>query len=155
MSQHIKVGDLARENEPVALAMLMGFQKPKTFDRLTWSQRIVRGLPFDNAIATCNHIDPVGLHFRITDVVPPATYQRRKKDKGPLTKDASETLYGVARIYREALRQYGDFEAARAFLFRPHALLDNLAPIAVAKESSAGVEAVMAVLEGAEAGVAV
>lgn len=153
--KEIDVKTLAAEQEPVALAMLMGLERPRRFNRLLLSDQIAHGLPFTIAVSTCKRIDPQGARFTILDIVKSATYHRRKKDKKPLSKDASETIYGVLRVYYEALRHYRDREAAQAFMFRPHALLDGLAPIEVAKQSSAGVDAAIDILEGAEAGVAI
>ncbi|MCH9806488.1 MAG: DUF2384 domain-containing protein [Alphaproteobacteria bacterium] len=147
--------DLARSSPPVALARIMGFTAPQTYDRVKLADAIAAGVSVRSAEQVCHWIDPDGVRLRVVDVVPKPTLTRRRKDAKPLSKDASETLWALSRVYHEALRHYRDHREAVEFLFRPHALLNGRAPIVLAKGSVAGAEAVLDILADAEAGAVV
>ena len=68
---------------------------------------------------------PDGQRFSVSDVVARPTYHRRKQQRKPLSKDDSEKLWQIARVYVEAMRHYHDSDDAAAFLFRPHPLLEK------------------------------
>jgi putative toxin-antitoxin system antitoxin component (TIGR02293 family) len=62
-------------------------------------------------------------------VVPPATFKRRKR----LTPDESERTERLARVVALAEQLWGNEQEARAFLNRPHRLLDDETPLTVAR----------------------
>lgn len=92
-----------------------------------------------------------------TEHLPPqATRRCARKARKPLSRDMSERLYKMARVRVVAIEAYGSDEAgAGAFLARPHPLLDNRAPLEIARASSADADAVVRLLHRAEAGFAV
>ena len=141
--------------EPIAMAELMGLRQPNTYTDLKLAKRIAVGMPWRSVATVCKHIDPTGRRFTIFDVVTRPTYHRKKQKNEPLSKDDSEKLWQIARVFLEAVRQYGDKNDAVAFLFRSHPLLEQRRPIDVAKETVAGADLVMKLLAEAEAGVAV
>ena len=62
----------------------------------------------------------------------------------------------MGRVLDRAARAFGGDEAmVRRFLTRPHPLLEGQTPFEVARASAAGADAVIRILEEAEAGVAV
>jgi putative toxin-antitoxin system antitoxin component (TIGR02293 family) len=61
-------------------------------------------------------------------IVPSATFKRRTR----LTPDESARTERLARVIALAETVWGDAEAAREFLNRPHPLLDHQTPLAVA-----------------------
>jgi putative toxin-antitoxin system antitoxin component (TIGR02293 family) len=88
-------------------------------------------------------------------VIPEATLRRTKRARKPLSKEHSERLYEIGRVVDAVSRAYhGDEERVRAFLTRPHPLLDGKTPFDLARSSSAGADAVLKLLHRAEAGVA-
>jgi putative toxin-antitoxin system antitoxin component (TIGR02293 family) len=140
--------------EPVAMAALMGLQKPDTYTSLKLANSIAVGIPVRSVEAVCKHIDPTGQRLSIYDVVAKPTYHRKKQERKPLSKDDSEKLWQIARVYVEAMRHYRDEDDAVGFLFRSHPLLEGRRPIDLAKESAAGAALVLSLLAEAEAGVA-
>jgi len=65
----------------------------------------------------------------VYSVVPPATFKRRSK----LSVQASERTERLARVVALAESLWGDESAARAFLNRPHPLLDGETPLNAAR----------------------
>jgi putative toxin-antitoxin system antitoxin component (TIGR02293 family) len=89
-------------------------------------------------------------------LIPEATLRRARQGRKPLSREMSERLYEVSRVVDAARRSYGGDQAAvTRFLGRPHPLLDGMTPLAMARSSSAGAEAVVNLIRRAEAGVAV
>jgi putative toxin-antitoxin system antitoxin component (TIGR02293 family) len=80
----------------------------------------------------------------------------RRKQRPVLTKEMSERVYDIARVFGTALDVWhGDTDASVRFLNRPHPLLDRRTPFDVAKESTAGANLVVEILGAGQAGVAV
>jgi putative toxin-antitoxin system antitoxin component (TIGR02293 family) len=65
----------------------------------------------------------------VYQVVPPATFKRRSK----LSKEESERTERLARVVALAEAVWDDEDDARAFLNRPHPLLENETPLDVAR----------------------
>ena len=141
--------------EAVQIAEFIGLPHAKTYSPLKLVDTIKVGMPVAAVKNVVKRVDPLGVIVDVYDFVPKATLNRRAKDKGKLSRDVSEKLWQVARVYVEAQRQYGDEAEARAFLTRPHPLLENRTPLEVAKETVAGTDLVLQLLAQAEAGVAV
>jgi putative toxin-antitoxin system antitoxin component (TIGR02293 family) len=73
-----------------------------------------------------------------------------------LSREESERLYEISRVMDAALRAFdNDRTVAEAFLSRPHPLLDGEVPLELAQVSSAGADAVVALIGRAVAGVAI
>lgn len=119
-------------------------------------ERIESGLPMSTVDTIIKKIDPRGAYLSVYDLIPKATYYRRKEQKKPLTKDQSEMIFALAKVFSEALRQYhGRRDLASFFLSRKHPLLGGRTPLDVARESTAGADLVLKLLAQAEAGVAI
>ena len=143
------------ETEPAQIAAILGLPKPASFDRLKLIDMIKRGVPAASARHVIEYIDPDGSSINVTDLIAKSTLHRRSETQKPLSTDASETLWQVARVFVEARRLYRDERAALAFLLRGHPLLDGRRPFDLVRETAAGAELVLDVLGQAEAGIAV
>lgn len=141
--------------EAEQIARILGLPRPRSFDDAKLVGCIRDGIPAQSAAAVALAIDPVGAHLKAYHLVSKSTLHRRETDDKPLSTDDSETLWQVARVYVEALRQYRDAEAASAFLFRQHPLLGGQRPIDLARETTAGADLVLKLLAQAEAGIAI
>jgi putative toxin-antitoxin system antitoxin component (TIGR02293 family) len=141
--------------ESSAIAEVLGLPRPASFDDLKMVAMISHGIPANSAVHAARIMDPAGSHLKASDLVPKSTLHRLKDGDKPLSTDASETLWQVARVYVEARRQYRDAEAALAFMFRAHPLLDGRRPFDMARETTVGSDLVLKLLARAEAGVAV
>jgi putative toxin-antitoxin system antitoxin component (TIGR02293 family) len=118
-------------------------------------ERVEKGFPSNTASKIVRRVDPSGEFLQVTHIIPKSTYHRRLKKMQPLTKDESEKILALAKVFEQVLKQYhGDSRLAAHFLLREHAMLGGRTPINVAKESTAGADLVLKLLAQAEAGVA-
>ena len=143
-------------SEASRIAQFMGLARWAQMDDLTLVNRVETGLPVSAAETIVRRIDPTRAYLRVQDIIPKATYYRRKEQGKPLTKEQSEKIFALSRVFHETLRQYhGDTGTAALFLTRQHPLLGGRSPLDMAKESTAGADLVLRVLARAEAGVAI
>ena len=150
MSQSIPRSEASR------IAQFMGLRGWAKMDDVRLVERVESGLPISAARTIVRNIDPHGQHLRVYDLIPRATYYRRKEKNKPLTKDQSEMIFALSKVFSEVIRQFhDDKESASLFLSRKHPLLGGRSPLDVARESTAGADLVMKLLAQAEANVAV
>jgi putative toxin-antitoxin system antitoxin component (TIGR02293 family) len=143
-----------RYSEASRIAQFMGLPRWSEMDDLRLVEKVERGFPTKTAETIVRRIDPKGAHLQVTDIIPKATYHRRKD--GSLTKDQSEKILALSRVFAEVMNQYkGETSGVALFLMRPHPLLGGRSPFEVANESTAGADLVLKLLARAEAGVAV
>jgi len=143
-------------SEASRIAQFMGLREWPTIDDVRLVERVEKGLPISTAKTIVRKIDPMGAYLRVYDLIPKATYYRRKELKKPLTKDQSEMIFALSKVFLEAIRHYhDDTDSASIFLSRKHPLLGGRSPLDVARESTAGADLVLKLLARAEAGVAV
>ncbi len=142
-------------SEASRIARFMGLRSWVEMSDIALVERVETGLPISTAETIVRRVDPDGLYLHVHDIIPKATYYRRKEQGKPLTKDQSEKILALSRVFDEILRQYhGDTGTAAMFLVRAHPMLGGRSPLDVAKESTAGADLVLKLLARAEAGVA-
>ncbi len=129
--------------EARSLAALLGV-KPKTerFTSLDLANEVGRGLSVDAVDRLCTIIAPTepGLRYRI---VSKATLARRQRTaKRRLSREESDRLARLARLWAFATDVWGSAAAARRFLSEPHPLLGGRVPRDVATETEIGARAV-------------
>jgi putative toxin-antitoxin system antitoxin component (TIGR02293 family) len=133
-------------------AWLLGFRAQSDLDLV---KRVERGFPTKAADTLARRLDPRGEYLRVTDIFPKSTYHRRMKAKEPFTKEESEKLFSLAKVFAEVARQYhNDMARVGQFMARKHAMLEGRTPLDVAKETTAGADLVLKILARADAGVA-
>ncbi|MGD9739788.1 MAG: antitoxin Xre-like helix-turn-helix domain-containing protein [Bauldia sp.] len=122
---------------------------PSPFDLI---KRIEAGLP----VAALNRISalvaPHDAQFKYR-IVPKATYGRRKAAL-KLSFEEGTRLARLARVWELALDVWQTEKDARDFLFRPHPMLEDRAPIDLVIGSEIGGELVLDVLGGLKYGTA-
>jgi len=144
-----------RHSEASRLAYFLGLPRWRDVDDLVLVEAVKKGFPIKTASLIVKKIDPDGRFLQETDLIPKSTYHRRKKGLQVLTKDESEKILRLAKVFLEVLRQYrGDTKLAAQFLLREHPMLGGRSPIDLAKESTAGSDLVLKLLAKADAGVA-
>jgi putative toxin-antitoxin system antitoxin component (TIGR02293 family) len=100
-------------------------------------------------------IAPTDANFKYR-VVSRATLDRRRKSEGKrLSPEESERLARIAKLWAFAREVWRSDEEARAFLFRPHMLLEGRQPIEVAVKTEIGARLVEDILGRLEYGSAV
>lgn len=146
---------LHQEPKPVLIAKMMGLPRASQMDNLGLSDRIAKGLDVRAVEGLAKKIAPEDPGFKYR-LVSRATLDRAKAKKQPLSKDHSERLYELAKVWGEVLQTYGgDVDKSRRFLDRPHQLLKGKRPLDLAVSSTAGADVVIDLLRHARAGVAV
>lgn len=98
-----------------------------------------RGLPISAVDQLARQVAPDDRNFKYNFVTRP-TYARRKAQgpAGRLSKAESTRLVRFVRVWEMALRVWKSEDAARAFLQRPHMLLDGRTPLAVVLSGEIG-----------------
>lgn len=139
-------------SQPMRIAALLGLTEAEGIDEVGLALRVADGL----RASTADHLAKVlGRGDVIGPLVPEATLRRAKKQRKPLSKEMSERLYEVSRVVDIVSRAFhGDRAAVDRFLRSPHPLLAGRSPLALARASSAGADAVVNLLRRADAGVA-
>jgi putative toxin-antitoxin system antitoxin component (TIGR02293 family) len=145
------------ESRPISeasrIARFMGLSRWRKMDDLDLVEQIRAGLPAATATTVAKRIDPDGRFVRATDIVPKSTLHRRKDS--PLTKDESERVLALSKVFAEALRIYhDDADLVAQFMLKRHPMLGGRAPIELAKESIAGADLVLKLMTKADAGIA-
>jgi len=115
-------------------------------------EAIERGLPVAALERVSSAIAPLDQSFKFR-IVPKATFNRRKsKPPRLLSNVESDVLTRVARVWARACGVWGGEVEARAFLNRPHPLLDNRRPLDVVLGAELGAELVVDILGRLEHG---
>ena len=139
-------------SEPARLARLLAISDPDTCSDVSLAQRVAVGLR-PAAVEAMAQVFGGNTSRIVGPVVPEAAFRRAKK-AGKLSKQHSERLYEVGRVLAAVILAYrGDRDRTEAFLTRPHPLLERQTPLDMARSSSAGADAVLNLLQRAEAGV--
>jgi putative toxin-antitoxin system antitoxin component (TIGR02293 family) len=126
-----------------AVAYALGVEDAASISPMDLARSVSAGLPKRALTLVADAVSPDDNGFRHR-VVPRATAARNKS--GLLSPAASERVARVARVWAEAVAVWGGDVAARGFLFRPHAMLENQAPMTVAIGSELGAELVCDIL---------
>jgi putative toxin-antitoxin system antitoxin component (TIGR02293 family) len=129
------------------LGALMGLPDAASRNEVTLARSVAEGLP----VAAIDRLAEVlGRAAVIGPVIPETSYRRALKAGAALSRDASDRVYGLSRVVDAAARVYhADRDRMLRFLAEPHPLLDGFSPLALA---TAGADAVVALIESAEAG---
>lgn len=144
------------KSEASRIAQFMGLRKWQDMNDLKLVRKVESGLPVSAVRRIVHRIDPDESSVSVFDVIPKTTYYRIKDRKKPLSRDQSERVFALSKVFSETLRHYhDDRESASMFLMRSHPLLGGRSPLDVARESNAGADLVLKLLGQAEAGVAV
>ncbi|MCK0137908.1 MULTISPECIES: antitoxin Xre/MbcA/ParS toxin-binding domain-containing protein [unclassified Aliiroseovarius] len=136
------------------IAALLGLKNAAKMDDVALADKIAEGLEAQAAIAMEAALGPT-INV-VGHIIPEATFKRAYKARKPLSREMSDRLYEVGRVWDLVCRSYdGDENAAAAFLSRSHPFLGGRAPLELACRSSAGADAVVNLMHRAEAGFSV
>ena len=121
------------------VADLMGFQAREAASPIGMIAKIEEGRPVDVLERLSKLISPSDASFITLKIVSKATLARRKNSKTQrLTRNESDHLTRLAKVWSIARQTWGSDDEARSFLFRPHPLLKNQRPIEVALNTEFG-----------------
>jgi putative toxin-antitoxin system antitoxin component (TIGR02293 family) len=122
------------------LALLLGVKskQPQDLNPFDLADQVGRGLSVDALERVCAKIAPDDAGFRYR-LVPKATLARRQRARGRrLSRDESDRVARIARIWEFAIEVWKSEDAARRFLSRPHMLLRGRVPRDFALASELG-----------------
>ncbi len=143
-------------SEASEIAQFMGLKNWKRVNDIELVETVEEGLPVATAQTIVRKIDPRGQFVDVHQIIPKATFYRKKESNQALTRDQSEKVLGLSKVFVEVLRIYkGDTEKAAMFLTNKHPLLGNRSPMDLSISSTAGADLVLDLLSRADAGVAV
>lgn len=91
-------------------------------------ERIERGLPIAALDRVSHFVAPSDANFKYL-IISRATFARRKKQHEKLSADESDRVVRLAKVWGIARDVWGSDEEARAFLFRPHMMLEGRRPV--------------------------
>ncbi len=134
------------------VADVLGLPQAETASRspIGLISRIEKGLPTKALDRVARLLAPGDSQFKYR-LVPKATYERRKSAHR-LSSEESARLARLARVWSLALEVWQDEDAARDFLFRPHAMLEDRLPVEIVIRSEIGAELVLEILGGLKYG---
>lgn len=133
-----------------SVASLLGIGKPKS--AMGFIAAIERGLPIGSLERVTRKIAPQDKDFKYR-LVAKATLARRQKTKR-LSPEESDRLSRIAQVWSCALDVWRNDDDARAFLNRPHAMLEGRTPLGAALKTAAGARVVEDILGRLEHGTA-
>jgi putative toxin-antitoxin system antitoxin component (TIGR02293 family) len=107
--------------------------------------RIQQGLSIKALYSVSTQIAPGDKQF-VFRIVPKASLARRKNGLKPLSADESNRLARLAGVWSLANSIWHNVDDVRAFLFRPHLMLDDRRPIDCVLESEIGADLVKNIL---------
>jgi putative toxin-antitoxin system antitoxin component (TIGR02293 family) len=137
------------------MAAFLGLPRADRIDDLDLVEMIAKGLPTKTTETVVRRVDPHEHFLRATDIFPKSTYRRRVKTRS-LSKEESERLFALSKVFALVLQVYHrDTELAAQFLTKSHPLLGGRRPLDLAIESTAGAELVTKLMRRIEASVAV
>ena len=135
------------------VARLLAMPDSDGVDDVELARRVTDGLDPASVAALG---DVLGRSYVIGPIVPEATFHRIRKAGQCLPTELSQRLYEVGRVVDAvSLVYHGDEQAIRAFLNKPHPLLQDATPFDFATSCSAGSDAVLNLMRRVEASVAV
>lgn len=126
-----------------SIAEMLGIKpKSQAFTSLDLAREVGRGLPVLAIDRVCGAIAPSEPSLRYRIVSKATLARRRKAAKRRLSRDESDRLARLARLWAFAVGVWGSEEAARRFLSAPYALLGGRVPLEVATETEIGARTV-------------
>lgn len=108
--------------------------------------RIEDGLPVGTVERIAGLLAPGDSQFKYR-LIAKATFERRKTSRR-LSSEEGMRLARLARVWSFALDVWRDEDEARAFLFRPHPMIEDRRPIDIAIQTEFGAEMVLDILGG-------
>lgn len=125
---------------------LLGVEPGIHASRLSLAYSIENGLPVAALDRLAETVAPDDARFKFRLIAKATLERRRRSASQRLTSDEGDRLARLAKVFSFALDIYQAPEKARAFLCRPHPMLDNKPPLDVALATSPGADLVINLL---------
>lgn len=131
--------------------VLMGFDP--AMSAIGLAAAVEQGLPVTAIERVARFIAPSDINGFLFRMVPKATLNRRRADSR-LSPEEGDKVTRLASVWALAVDVWKSDEAAREFLFRPHAMLEGRRPVDVVMATELGRPLVEAILGGLRHGTA-
>ena len=135
----------------ISSAALLGFDPAMSAIGLMMA--VEQGLPVAALERVARSISPTDTNDFLFRMVPKATLSRRRVDSR-LSPEEGAKVARLASVWAVAVDVWKSDQAARDFLFRPHALLDGRRPVDVVVATELGRPLVEGILGGLKHGTA-
>jgi putative toxin-antitoxin system antitoxin component (TIGR02293 family) len=132
--------------ENLETATMLGFGAVRAQTPISFLDRVTAGFPVAALDRVSRTVAPDDSGFRYRIVSKTTLARRLKHHDSRLSSEESERLVRLADVWGAALDVWKSAEAARAFLFRPHAMLDGRLPIDVVLQAEVGARIVRDIL---------
>ena len=131
---------------PDHIAGLLGIrQSDRPASLFDLIERIEDGLPIAVLDRVSASLAPLDVNFKY-HIIARATLARRRKRHKRLSMAESDRVFRLAQVWVLAREVWGTDESARAFLFRPHMMLQGRRPIDVVLGTDMGARLVEDIL---------
>jgi len=125
---------------------ILSDEAPGATSLLGMARLVEAGLPLSALDRMVRAVAPNDASF-VASIVPKATLSRRRAAAaGTLSAEESNKVARLAKVWAMAMRVWNDEADARAFLSRPHPMLEGRPPRDVAVASDPGADAVMNII---------
>ena len=132
--------------QPASIETLLGVNLAHGAAPLAFAASIEEGLPVAALDRLADTVAPDDVRFKFR-LISKATLERRRRSASKrLTSEEGDRLARLAKVFSFALEVYKSPEKARAFLSRPHPMLDNKPPLDVTLGTSPGADLVINLL---------
>lgn len=125
---------------------LLGVERSGEGSLLGLADSIQSGLPVSALDRLAAHVSPDDAGFKFRMIAKATLERRRKSASRRLTSEEGDRLARLAKVFSFALDIYKDEDRVRAFLARPHAMLDGKPPLDVALATGPGADVVINLL---------
>lgn len=125
---------------------LLGVERSGEGSLLGLADSIQSGLPVSALDRLAAHVSPYDAGFKFRMIAKATLERRRKSASRRLTSEEGDRLARLAKVFSFALDIYKDEDRVRAFLARPHAMLDGKPPLDVALATGPGADVVINLL---------
>ena len=125
---------------------LLGVERSGEGSLLGFADSIQSGLPVSALDRLAAHVSPHDAGFKFRMIAKATLERRRKSASRRLTSEEGDRLARLAKVFSFALDIYEDEDRVRAFLARPHAMLDGKPPLDVALATGPGADVVINLL---------
>ena len=135
---------MAADIAPISLLLSDGTRQATSL--LGIARLVETGLPLAALDRVVRAVAPDDASF-VARIVPKATLSRRRAAaSGTLSAEESNKVARLAKVWAMAMRGWNDEADARAFLRRPHPMLEGRPPRDVAVASDPGADAVVNII---------
>ena len=132
----------------------LGLKTTPQSSSVSLANLVEQGLPVKTVRKVAKIIAPTDMSFKYR-LVAKATLERRERENQRLSREESDRLARLGKVFILGMKVYHDEDKVREFLCRPHMMLSGKTPLELALASGAGADVVVNIIGRAAYGGAV